>query len=354
MKNIYTLCAVIILGVSTLPVPGISYVKYLTFIVFIFTGIHSKWNLDKQAFKTYSVIYPFLLLCLFYTLFIWNYNFFLFVDLIIILGAVLPFIFSKKIEINLYIVNVLLFVCFFISAGFSFKLDFSYETFLLSTTSEAEGNILPFLFGLLTVFFFTQKDYLFTILNMAFVILSFKRIVFLAVCVVLLFQFFKLNKYRYIAFILILFNLLWLYFSHFITTELANDICKEVTGLSIGQLTQGRIVRYDYIWDKFAEYPLQHSMFGMGVGQVRVFIKQFFYGESLQLHNDIVKLFVDFGIIVFLTFFTFLYRKNHTFISLTILLNCFFLTDNVLIYEPVLFLYFLLSYQKLKLQKNVR
>jgi hypothetical protein len=353
-KNIYTFFSILILGGIPIDIPYLRYLKYFTFLLFIFACIDSKWKLDKKALKPSSVIYPFLLLCLFYTLSVWNYNRFLFIDLIIISGAFLPFIFIKKIEINLYAVNVLLFVCFLISSGFSFKLDFSKDAFLLSETSEAESNMLPFLFGLLSIFFFMKKNYLFTILNLVFVILSFKRIVFLSVSVVLLFHFFKFYKYRNITFILILCNLLWLYLSYFITTDLAGDICRKITGLPIGQFTQGRTVRYMYVWENFTEDPLKHTLFGMGGGQTRILLSQFFYGESLQLHNDIMKVFIDFGALGFLLFVGFLYRnrKKQAFISLTILLNCFFMTDNVLIYEPVLFLYILLSYEILKTQER--
>lgn len=346
-KLIYTISVILILSLGEFSdiLPFFKYGKYLTFLLFVLLLFESKFKLNKKYFKPDSPLFPFLLIIIINLLYIVRINQFLIIETIILLGAVLPFITGSRLKLNLKFINAAIFIFFFLKIGLNFSLNFSIDAFFMSETSSAETNIFAFVFGLFAIYFLSIKNYKCFLINAIFVFLSFKRITFLGLTIVFFIHFFSLYKLKGIVVLSIIVNFLWLYLSHFITTDIFAEISQKTTDLPPGFLTMGRSTFYEVIWEEFKNNDLiQNLIIGLGGGQTRIIMHEFYGDEAHLLHNDILKIFIEYGILVFSTFVITLYHNKKEIVLLTIFLNISFLTDNTLIYEPVIFLYFLLSY----------
>lgn len=323
----------------------LKYGKYFTFIIALLICLESEFKVGARKLYSQDFLVPFVFLLLFYLLNVVRSNKFMIIDFIIITGAILPFIFRKSIAINVKFINCLLFGAFFLANGLSFKVSLSQEALMASNVSTAESGIFPFLFGLFAIFFFQKKKYLYVAANILFLVFSLKRIVLFGVIIVIIVLVFKLNKKKGFARLLILGNFTWLFVSYFICTDFFYDLCINTFGLPPAAITLGRSTRFEIVWDYYFHHSLVGFLFGIGPGMGRILIQNAYDGIPLQLHNDILKVFFDFGIVVFSAFIFMLYRVKPVLIPLVLFMNFLFLTDNTLIYEPVLFLYFLLQQQ---------
>lgn len=357
-KFLYTIFVLLAL---TLPefsqyFPFLRYGKYITFLIFLILFFESQGRLEKYAFTKNSILLPFLILVIFNFFHLWKLNNYLIIESIILIGAILPFITVKKLQIDIKAINFFLFITFFARNQFNISIDASSEAFLTSQTATAESNVLPFLFGFLSLFFLVKKQYLWFIFNFIFVILSFKRIVFISLISIIFFRLLKLEKFKRVIFLAIIANSIWLFFSYFITTDSFKNLSFDLFNMSPGFLTQGRSTFYEIIFSAFKENTLFNAIFGIGGGETRRIIENSFYGKAQLLHNDILKIFVEYGLIVFYIFIYLLYKNKKGILFLTMYLNVLFLTDNTLIYEPVLFLFFILTHSILnpKYQNKIK
>lgn len=326
------------------------YLIYAPFILVILLLLRNKFVLRSFHYKQNSINFSFLLIIIsgFFHLPILGFSGLS--QLFFISVASLPFIIHNDFKFNWRYVSLIFMLSFLILSLYSsFSIDLSIEGFLTSETSSLETNQHPFVFGIMTLFFLHKRDNLFFILNLIFVILSFKRIVFIgllfAIPIVLL-ERKNINILRKKRWVFLALNLFYVYAIILFTTDLFNETIEQFTGISIGELTQGRNSILPTIVDQFIEMSIFEKLFGMGQG--------FTYDLSILKighapHNDVLSILIDHGILIFILFFYYSYQEIKIFP--VVYTNFLFLTDNTLIYSAYIFIFLLLinNYNKNKL-----
>lgn len=252
--------------------------------------------------------------------------------------------YKKTIDIILWsiiILGLLIFVKKISSLG-----SFNFVSILISSKSVFETPTAPFyaLAGLTAVI--CKKRIPFLILSF-FCILASKRIVTLSYLVVLIFYFFNLlgftkkKKYRIVfALFVLAVNGLIILFMYRLGAGYFDDIIFEYTQLPTQTFTAGRSQIYKYL---FLLTPLKTLYIGNGIGYAPYLmqVKLQYIGLDL-LHSDILRLFVELGVIAFSILIYTLYAKaKGKIVYLLMLFNIFLLTDNYLIYAEIMFFTYL-------------
>lgn len=266
-------------------------------------------------------------------------------ELLFIISSFILFFFEFNLNLNYKLINQFLFAYFFLSVGLNFQIDFSLRALLASETSSGETNMLPFLFGFFTLFWVIKKNWFYAGVNILFSIFAFKRIAIIGIIIGLLYWLLPSGIKDVIKKIqLPLFaNLSLLVFFLLVASGAFDEIVREMTGLSIGHFTQGRSTFFELVYPPLERMDAKVISIGIGQGQL---VELLFtrLGERQLFHNDLVKIFVENGIIVYILFFYYLYRrKNHGQMLMAIYLNLLFITDNTVIYTPVIFLFLLFT-----------
>lgn len=322
----------------------IRFFKYFTVVVFGIILLKNGMRLEKN---NWSLILPFFILVMYNIVMFLLWNPIKLYELFFIISAFVLFMVVDRVEINIKGLSVVCMIDFIVILGNNIYLDLSMDAFLKSQTSTGETNMLPFLFGLFTLFFLVKKQYLWFLLNFVFVILLFKRIVFLGVAACV-FAYILPNFFRKIVlnrWTLLVTNCLFVVFFYFLAKGVFDKIIFDYTGLSIGHLTQGRSTFFKLVLPELLNRKYEVFFLGIGQGNLLNILYNAF-GEKVLFHNDLFKMFVENGVVVFLAFFYFLYMgKNIKQLVLLLFFNLIFLTDNVLIYSPVLLLLLVLVKQ---------
>ncbi|MFC3880948.1 hypothetical protein ACFOSV_12200 [Algoriphagus namhaensis] len=318
------------------------YGKYLSLLIFFVLIFQSRFKIRKGVIGINSLIFPFVIIVFLNFVQFFNFSIYPVIESIIILSAVLPFISTTNFNFYPRFVFLCLLVSFFIKTGFDFNLSLSVDSFLKSETSSNETNLFSFIFGFFAIYFFYVKNKTYFVLSVIVVILTFKRIVFISLFITILFSILRLDKLKNMSLLVILSNLFWVLISYVITTDWFFDFSVEFFNLSPGFLTKGRSTVYGLLFDNYEGLNIIPILFGFGAAEARISLLSYDIGISL-IHNDVLKLFYEYGVFVFISFFVFLYRNNSKAILFSVYLNCLFFTDNVFIYAPVIFLFFLLS-----------
>ncbi|WP_289029019.1 hypothetical protein [uncultured Algoriphagus sp.] len=334
----------ILLSLITTYVDFFKYLKFSSLILMI--PIIFKFGLKKNQFK---FLIPFLILIFYSIIRIDLFEFNTFAQILFWLSAISPFVTIKSFSVNLKVLNIFLFLVplfyFFLN---DITLDFSLSSFLASKTSsvEANFNMFSFLYALFFVYWFTEKNFYFSILNLLFIVLTFKRIAFLVVPFTFFLSVFSISTYNNkLPIILILINLIYLYFSYLLGTYQLNDFIENIFNISSGLLTMGRTGLYEVVLFELKSANIFQHLFGHGIGSSTSLLME---NDLHMLHNDVLKIYYEGGALVFILFFYFLYyHLNKQQFLLVSSLNFLFLTDNTLIYVPVLFCYFLIFNQML-------
>lgn len=214
---------------------------------------------------------------------------------------------------------------------------------------DTESDIVSFMFGLLTIYYFKNKKYKLFILALLFSILSFKRIVLTGICISLLvYTFLKwypslFSHKKIILVFVLLFNLAvpMLMLEATNDSVIAQEISEDWFDTSIESLTMGRKGFYSVITQKLGE----PTLLGVGYGKAKaVFIHAM--GRAEYIHSDLIKLLYELGFIGYCIWVFFWYRNNTKqldMFALSIYMNILFISDNVFVYFPTLFLYYLLQ-----------
>ncbi|NVK40622.1 MAG: hypothetical protein HWE39_05205 [Oceanospirillaceae bacterium] len=347
---------VIVLGATEFGnlVSQLRFLKYLPLAAALILLVKNNFTISTSRVKYFA---PFLMIVL------WSATKLLFgqpisiPELIFIISSFILFFFEFNLDLNYKLINQFLFAFFFLSVGLKIQIDFSLEALLASETSSGETNMLPFLFGFFTLFWVVKRNWLYVVVNIFFSILTFKRIAIVGIIIGLLYWILPSRFKNFInrIHLPIIINLTLLMFFFFVASGAFDEAVKELTGLSIGHFTQGRSTFFELVFSPLEEISLRVLSVGIGQGQL---VELLFYqlGERQLFHNDLVKIFVENGLIVFLLFFSFFYRrKTHSQMLLALYLNVLFITDNTLIYTPVIFLFLLFTAEfDIQHTKNVR
>jgi len=340
---IYTVVSVVFMTDVIFPFfPDFRYLKYIGLpfaLILLFTN----------SFKSYEIndlTKPFLLLILsslvLFPLLTQQGLF----ELIFIFAGIAMFLFKNDFKFDmtkLSYFSAFLFVVFY---GFGGFFDFSKEAFYGSRTSSVEGG-LSFIFGFLAIYFWENKNKQHFILNFLLLLLSLKRIVLIGVIVVILLTIIpkRFSKFVTNRVFLIGFNIVFVYVIQLFVNGYFDGFIREFSGLSAGHFTSGRNTLFALVLNEQVFSGFKNYLFGIGQGGTTNVLADFF-GHIFLLHNDIVKILVEHGYIIFISFLFLLYKTNNEkILRASIFLNILYLTDNALIYQGVYLMYFLITYK---------
>lgn len=225
-------------------------------------------------------------------------------------------------------------------------LESGFEYAILDSTSTLEDHSFAFVFGLFSIFFFLTKDkkYLFFSLILAALVL--KRISLLAIiAVIAIYYIMPFVVLRRLAAIGIAVNLIYIFSAYYVTTDSFNYFSQDNFGVSSSFLTMGRTSLYDPIFS--SERDLISILIGDGPGaSYHIAAASIFITEGkVNLHSDVLKLYYELGIIIFLVFFFLAYKIRDIRIYILIYLNIILFTDNASTYFIVMYVYFFLSHK---------
>lgn len=339
-----------------------STVYYLTVIIVILLPFITLFNIEVRILK-YSVIipvlflffffndgkitikpfmYPFILLLSVFILNIFHYSVNGFIQFIIILSALIIFFLpqTNNVKLNIRLINIAVIILFVIILIPQLDLNLSYYAFVRSETSTSEHTFISFYFGIFTLYFIQEKKYGWALCNLIFLILAMKRIVIVGLLSALIISVLfgrKVTKYKYVFIIV---NFAYLYFFYLLTTGMFDDLIFQYTGLSVGHFTKGRTGIFKTLQIFSDENFLPIFIHGIGFGQASNLVAQSI-GYPDNLHNDILKIYAEFGFIVLMLFLYLFYSiKNTKALIMAFMFNVFLFTSNVLIYSPVLMLFY--------------
>lgn len=350
-RHIITLCILFALVSTEFGVidRSLTYLKYTTLLLLPLLLYKSDYKI-KSIYGKNKVILAFLIVVFSIAFQPWKISNIGFYNFIIILSSIIPFFFLNRIGHLLFHNFKLLNLALLIPLGLLIyhnkviSINFSIIDFLNSSTSNLESNMLPFLVGFFLLYWIRKKNKFFIAFNIILMIMVFKRIVFVGIIGALLCDIIRSKKLiqgKTIGFMMIVLTLIATYLLQ--SLEFASYIYREV-GIPIGHLTKGRstflIELRPYLFQNYTEV-----LFGIGQGNLVILLDKILGYHSL-IHNDILKLLVEHGIIVFILFFYFLFSVKNEKLIYAYYFTFLLFTDNVLIYSPVVLTLLLFSLDK--------
>lgn len=310
-----------------------------TYFIYAIVAICGLCNL-KVSHDYDSIITAFILLTITSYIRIWQYNERMLYDITLTFIGFLPFINTKRVSVNIRLINLMaifIYVIIFYPKIGVLTISVLYNA-IFDSNLETESYMLAFIFPFFTLYWFSKKKWTWFSINLFFVIVSGKRIsalgVLIPMIVVCLINLASQKKKQkiliYFPYLAVILNGLYLFISFMIVSGLFDDFLFEYTGLSTNAFTMGRQMLYLSAFNAFDVNNVGDLLFGESA----------FY-ELLangRFHNDILVLFIENGIIIFCLFWYKYYKKcNLNTLPYLICLNVLFMTDNTLIYVPVLF-----------------
>lgn len=253
---------------------------------------------------------------------------------------------TKKYVLVIFYFNILIFI---LTEGRDFVSLFSgsisFSNALLASEFPTESN-LAYVFGILLLFFILERyPFGYKLAASILLILCFKRVVMGAFAISFgmywLSDLLKFNprKYRFfLATVGVLINLLFVSFTSLIVKGEYDNYIYDKTGVSTDRLLMGRKSLYTIAFDQVGD----DGWIGKGIGKVDDAIYSV-YNLPINLHSEILRNYLEFGIIIF-TLWLFVIFYQNTFsiksFSLFVYLNVLLLTDNVFIYFDIMFYFY--------------
>ncbi|WP_441003639.1 O-antigen ligase family protein [Pseudocolwellia agarivorans] len=208
---------------------------------------------------------------------------------------------------------------------------------LISSTGVFESTE-AFVFGIYFLYYLSTKQIMKCTLAFVFIILSLKRIVVIGVSIGALVIYFE-NYIRYLNFrllqvLVLTISCLVVLLTYLFALGYFDELIFHLFGVSSNYLSMGRLNIYQYVINQSGN----NMFFGNGIGSTYSLVQQATYGEDKNLHNDFLKIFIEGGLIIFLSFFYFWSKYiNIKTLPFYLYILCLFGTDNVLIYPQVMF-----------------
>lgn len=315
----------------------LTYVKYLPFIyLFIF------WMYRNRNFTIYikKFTIPFLALLLGGMAYLPVIGVRGYKDLFFILNSMIFFILFKSVKIDYRVINVF-FIIFWVFS--LFKRDILLSTSSLILSKSAIEGTESFIFGIFFVFFLLNRNHVFFIVNAILIIFTLKRIVFISCFLVLIIYLVPeeiKNKFK-IFYIIIPINLILILLLYLFSNGFFNDFIYKEFGVNAYHFSMGRLFVINEVFRMIGTDPVHYMFYGSGPGYAYGIAEKIF-GIDSNLHSDILKLIIEYGLLTYILFIYFSYR----FVSsksryLVLYFNILLITDNVIIYSLFLFFYFL-------------
>lgn len=338
----YVVLVLIILSTIDSYIDGIRYLKYTVPIICLVMLIVDKFKTHFDATTK-----PFLLLFLAAIVFAPIGNAYGLHDAYFYLTSLAPFLVGCVPKLNPKKLFVFL-VSLFLLLAIPDMLNSGFEYSLLDSKSTLESHSFAFVFGLFSIFFFLTKDKKYFFLSLILAIFVLKRISILAIFVIIvvyyLLPFFVLKR---LAMIGLAVNIGYIFIAYYITTDSFNYLSQEYFGVSSSFLTMGRTALYDPVFSSGRGLISMLLGDGSGSSYSMAAASIFIVDGKVNLHSDVLKIYYELGIFVFLAFFFLCYKLRDLRIYLFIYINIVLFTDNISTYVIVMYVYFFLA-QKLR------
>lgn len=263
-----------------------------------------------------------------------------FQDLYLMLIGLSPFFFGHRYRLPWFGVFGAMLVATALSLAIGGGLHGAFEFDPTSSRSSFEATS-SFVFGALAVWAAMEKRVWPTLLALLLCVLTLKRIVVVGAVATILLLFLPVRwrdlLLRPIPMILLNALYLWVVIAY--TQGALDRTIADLTHQSANQLGMGRQSIYHYPVAELLAHPFQYAFYGGGPGSVYDLMKGgWSFLAKLNLHNDSLKVLVDYGGVVWLGFFTLLYwPKDLRVRTMAAFVNVLLLTDNVLIYPYMIF-----------------
>ena len=312
----------------------VRYLKYLVLPLTFAIWVDSK-DFLKVSLPSFSI--SFLLFIIISVFYLPSIGISVFKEPLLVFSCLFPFLLIKNVKIDIeYVFNLTI---------AAMVLANSYRIGGFVSIGGVEDNFC-FVFGAFVTYFLMKKDYKRALIALFFVFITLKRIVFLAVVassiLIILPALFRSIILR--PYILVLINLFVLLLSCLFVLGAFNEWIFINFDVHPAKLSSARY-EIQQIAAEAIYFDLGSFIFsGLGPG-ASIALGTESWGTFVSLHNDLLKLAVEFGLLFFIIFFYFFYKNLNTEQKiLAVYLNVTFATDNTLIYAGVLFFYFLLMY----------
>lgn len=249
--------------------------------------------------------------------------------------GILCFLSRKRFSINLKLINFIMMATTLYSLR-SGTLSLTYENYLNSDIGY-ESAMLSFVYPFFVVYWAKKNRYLMGA-NLLFILLAGKRIGILAALVGVAYVYIMdrremtMKQVTFFKYILIAVNFAYLIVTFLLMSDFFNGFVSEQFGMSINQFTMGRYELYNTAVDEAELFVGHNWLTGIGTGNILPLI----IGQGL--HNDLLRLLLENGIVVFSLFIYLVYDIRYfKQWSIIIVQNVLWMTDNTLIYIPVIF-----------------
>jgi O-antigen ligase len=212
-----------------------------------------------------------------------------------------------------------------------------------SNVSTESG--FAFIFGLLNIYFISRRERRYTVLSAIAVILSFKRVAILATLIGLGTLFFFGREFprkrllKLFPACMLVINGLLVFLIYQLALGRYDELIFTYLSVSTDYLLQGRIAFYTEVLNHIGAVPV----WGIGLGNTQ----EILYAGSIfqNLHSDVLKIFLEFGVIGATIWCYTFYRlslRSPTILAMSVYLNVLFVSDNVFIYYHILFFFYML------------
>ena len=346
---------------------------FLIFLYFLI-NINKKITIDRKYFIIFIFYFiPFVYSCIviylysndFFSYLSRNISTFLWTFLAITSSYVLFSVDKRKSLDFVFYVLIALNLFYFVSAFLKFGFSETIHSFLSFNFNDnevfgfLEKHQLTFCLSLFFIYYlFKGKSFLKLLVCTFFLLLGFKRIIFVGIFLVIVFYLFtkKMKKYRTINSFIFFVSIIGVCFGFVFIYLLKSNLLYEILD-RFNIDTSGRILMYK---EMEQVYTFNFSFLGHGRGfTTRYFETKFaLVGQNAaSVHSDILTLYIDLGFVGFgLYSISFLYlvpkrvfkfgiNSNLKLLSAIALFTFFlFFTDNTLTYYVYIFVYSLICY----------
>ncbi|MEY8213715.1 MAG: O-antigen ligase family protein [Colwellia sp.] len=224
-----------------------------------------------------------------------------------------------------------------------------YKGFSISESKAPFEGSVSFVFGGFFLYFMMFKDKKGMILSALLMFLSLKRIALLGVFVGGAVWFIP-SLWRMLSsnrIFLLLVNLGFILFLFLLVDGFFDDVLELYTGKGAQEITLGRLNHYVGVLENIGNNFLSFFL-GGGAGSTYELAMQYDYFDRVggNLHSDTLKVFYEYGFVIFCVFFGLLSAvKGKAALVMSIYMMCLFFTDNVIVYVSVMFFLLLLTKQ---------
>ncbi len=327
---------------------GIRYAKYLILPVVLYILLIFSLVKKSLVIRVKPFLLPFYFLVL-YSFFSLTINFQLrgVYEIFFIITSVLPFSLVKlsfKIKVFDYI-DISLIILFLIRVLTKMLLSKEFVVINFIKSKSSFETVYCYIFAMFSIVYFLNKRIFFFLVNLIVMLLAFKRISLVAMLIITILILLprKIRKFFLSPFLLTFMNLLIFFLIILFARGTFGLLIEDIFGVSANVLSMGRENIYKTVITHIGnDLNLLKIFLGNGFGYATFIAIEH---TGYLLHSDILKIFLENGLVFSLFFFFIFYKvlENDLNRIIALYFNLILITENVIIYSHVLFFYFLIQ-----------